>query len=118
MGPLVCPAFHFFLVHHGGDGLFFQGRIFFLQLIRPELCRFGHLPGAGKLALGVLGAGFGLALHLPCFLFAGFGRVGALFQLGVLLFQTIDIRKSGFVAAFCFFPLFRVLVGLGFGAFH
>ena len=60
MGPLVCPAFHFLLVHHGGDGLLFQGRIFFLQLIRPELCRFGHLPGAGKLVLCVLGPGFGL----------------------------------------------------------
>jgi len=74
--------------------------------------------GGFQLALGVLGAGFGLALHLPCFLFPGFGRVGALFQLGVLLFQAADVGKSGFIAAFCFLPLFRVLRGLGFGAFH
>ena len=65
-----------------------------------------------------MGAGLGLALHLPCFLFPGFGRVGALFQLGVLLFQAADVGKSGFVAAFCFFPLFRVLMGLSFSAFH
>ena len=42
----------------------------------------------------------------------------ALLELGVLLFQTADVGKSGFIAAFCFFPLFRVLMGLGFGAFH
>ena len=42
----------------------------------------------------------------------------ALLELGVLLFQTADVGKSGFIAAFCFFPLFRVLMGLSFGAFH
>ena len=60
MGSLVCPALHFLLVHHGSDGLLFQGRIFFLQLVGTELGRFGHLPGAGKLALGIFGPGFGL----------------------------------------------------------
>ena len=75
VGFLVCPPFHLFLVHHGGDGLFSGCFSLGLPLVGPALGRLGHLPGACKLVFRVLGAGFGLALHLPCFLFPGFGGV-------------------------------------------
>ena len=99
----ACPPVYLFLIHHSGDGLLFQGRIFFLQLIRPELGRFGHLPGAGKLVLSILGTGFGLVAFRFGFLALEVGRntalvciVVALLELGVLLFQTADVGKSGF----------------------
>ena len=60
VGFFARPAVYFFFVHHGGDGLFFQGIVLRLEFVGAQLGRFGDLPGAGKLVLDILGAGLGL----------------------------------------------------------
>lgn len=77
----ACPAVYLVLIHHGGDGLFFQSIVFGLELVGPQLGRFGDLPGTLQLLLGLLRPGFGLALQLPGFFLSGLGLVCTVFFL-------------------------------------
>lgn len=76
---------------HRSDGLLLECIILGLELVAPELGRFGHLPGPLQLLLGLLRTGFGLALQLPGFFLSGLGFVCTVFFLRDLQAQPVAV---------------------------
>ena len=104
---IFCLPPGLLFVHHGGDGLTFQRVVLGLELVAPQLCGLCHLPGPGQLILSILGTGFGLVafgfglLALEIGGNAAFVRiVVTLLELGVLLGQTLHVRKGGIPLGF------------------